>query len=73
MSSDVQGSESLEDLLSLSEAGRLSGLSPHTLAQQAERGRLRARKVGGTWITTHQWLEEYLVKHSRRRRASATE
>ncbi len=60
-----QGARELEDILSLSEAARLSGLSAHTLSQQAEKGRLRARKVGRTWVTTRDCLEEYLRDHAR--------
>ncbi|MBX5491073.1 MAG: helix-turn-helix domain-containing protein [Chloroflexi bacterium] len=57
----------LDEVLTLAEAARLSGLSPHTLVQQAERGKLRARKAGRTWITTREGLNEYLALHSRRR------
>jgi hypothetical protein len=57
----------LDDILSLAEAAQLSGITAHTLAQQAEKGRLRGRKVGRTWITTRRWLIEYLREHARRR------
>lgn len=63
----------LEDLLSLAEAAALCGLSAHTLAQQAERGRLRARKVGGVWVTTRECLQAYLAEHPRLRGASRAE
>ncbi len=56
----------LDDVLSLAQAARVSGISAHTLAQQAEKGRLRARKVGRTWITTQRWLGEYRLEHARR-------
>lgn len=55
----------LDEILSLAEAAALSGLAAHTLAQQAEKGRLRARKVGRTWVTTRKCLEEYLRDHAR--------
>lgn len=56
----------LDDVLSLAEAAQISGISAHTLAQQAEKGRLRGRKLGHTWVTTRQWLIEYLREHARR-------
>lgn len=61
------GADPLDEILSLAEAARLSGLTAHTLVQQAERGRLHARKVGHTWITTRHWLAQYLAAHARRR------
>jgi excisionase family DNA binding protein len=67
MASDAQNAAGLDEIVTLAEAARLSGLSAHTLAQQAEKGKLRARKVGRTWITTRDWLAEYLARHSRRR------
>ena len=62
-------SDELDDILTLIEAGELCGLSPHTLSQQAEKGKLRARKVGHTWITTRQCLDAYLAHHARRKAA----
>ncbi len=58
------GAEEQEHILSLVEPAALCGLSAHTLAQQAEGGRLRARKVGGVWVATRECLEEYLAEHS---------
>lgn len=48
------------NLLSLSEAAAIGGLSPHTLKLQAQSGRLQARKIGRNWITTEAWLRDYL-------------
>ena len=59
----------LDEVISLAEAARLSGLAAHTLTLQAEKGKLRARKVGHTWITTEHWLGVYLATHSRLRRS----
>ena len=55
----------LEAVISLAEAARLSGLAAHTLTLQAERGKLHARKVGHSWITTRYWLDDYLARHAR--------
>ena len=66
MHTDESQTDELNDILTLVEAGALCGLSPHTLAQQAEKGKLRARKLGHTWITTRNWLGAYLVAYARR-------
>jgi hypothetical protein len=58
----------LEAVISLAEAARLSGLAAHTLTLQAERGKLHARKVGHSWITTRYWLDDYLARHARHAR-----
>lgn len=65
--------DELDAILTLTEAGVLCHLSPHTLAQQAEKGRLRARKVGHTWITTQRCLDDYLAQHARRKPATSDE
>ena len=58
-------------MISLAEAARLSGLAAHTLTLQAERGKLHARKVGHSWITTRYWLDDYLARHARHAPAPA--
>jgi nucleotide-binding universal stress UspA family protein len=65
--------DSLDEILTLSEAEKISGISAHTFAQQAEKGRLHARKVGHTWITTLGWLKTYLLLHARRKRGERSE
>jgi hypothetical protein len=67
---DVGPRDPLDEVISLAEASRLSGLAPHTLTLQAEKGKLRARKLGHTWITTRHWLDVYLATHSRHRHRS---
>lgn len=47
--------------ISLAEAAGRAGLSPGTLKNQAQAGRLKARKEGRDWITTEAWLGEYLA------------
>lgn len=56
----------LDDMLPLADAALLTGITAHTLKQQAERGRLQARKLAGRWLTTRQWLAEYLEAHARK-------
>jgi hypothetical protein len=52
----------LEDVISLAEAGDELGLSASTLRHQAQLGRLDAKVVGKTWITTRQEVERYRVE-----------
>lgn len=68
MSDDTnQTKATLDDVLSLADAAQLAGITAHTLAQQAERGRLHGRKIGRTWVTTRHWLTEYLREYARHR------
>jgi hypothetical protein len=63
----------LDEVITLAEAAAVSGKAPHTLTLQAARGKLRAKKVGHTWITTRHWLEQYLRTFARARRGTATD
>jgi nucleotide-binding universal stress UspA family protein len=65
---DTSDLSSLEDILTLAQAEQITAISAHTFAQQAEKGVLKARKVGHTWITTRAALQDYLRVHSRRGR-----
>ena len=47
-------------LISLSEAAELYGFSPGYLNNLARRGRLKAQKIGGTWVTTPDDVESYI-------------
>ena len=50
-----------EHLISLAEAAAMSRLSADHLRRLAEKGRLRARKIGRNWITTREAVAEYLA------------
>lgn len=52
-------------MLTLREAAELLGLSPVTLRVQAERGTLRARKIGRDWMVTPAEVERYREVHLR--------
>jgi hypothetical protein len=67
VNADQSPPDELADILTMVEAAALCGLSAHTLSQQAEKGKLRARKVGHTWITTRRCLAAYLEQHARRK------
>lgn len=55
-------------LLSLAEAAELSGLSQDYLKQIAQKGRLRAKKIGRNWATTLEAIEEYKKTRHRGKR-----
>lgn len=69
-------SESLprNQMMSLKEAADWLSMKPDTLRQQAGRGVLRARKVGGRdWIVSPIEVERYSRLHRRPRRKRLTE
>ena len=57
-SSDEQ--PSLDDLISLSEAAKISGLSHSHLRLLARNGHIWAKWLGRGWFTTEQAVNEYL-------------
>ena len=57
-----------EELISLSEAAAIAKLHPDHLRKLAQRGYLRATKIGRNWVTSREAVAEYLrdsVKRSR--------
>ncbi len=46
---------------------RDDGLSHNALVAAAQRGRLRAQKVDGTWYSTTQWVNEYRASRYKRK------
>ena len=55
----------LDELISLREAAKLSGLSHDHLRRLAGRGDLKARKIGRDWVTTERALRDYLAQERR--------
>jgi len=55
----------LEDLLSLHEASLECGLSHGHLAYLVRRGELRGWKIGRSWVTTREAIQEYLNLNKR--------
>jgi excisionase family DNA binding protein len=49
----------LGDLITLKQAAERSGFSMGYLRAIAQHGRLRAKKIGKTWLTTMAAVEEY--------------
>ena len=53
-------------LISLAEAAEMYGFSYGYLRQLAGRGRLKAVKIGNSWITTPADVEDYIRSRQRR-------
>ena len=51
---------SVDELVDLKDASRISGIAAVTLRTQAERGRLWALRLGGQWLTTRERLQQYM-------------
>lgn len=54
-----------DELISLNEAAKLSGLSHDHLRRLAGQGELWAKKVGRNWVTTEAAVREYLARNRR--------
>ena len=57
----AKGSLGEEQLISLKEAAATFGISQSHLELLARKGRLRAVKVGNSWVTTPAAVAEYLA------------
>jgi len=63
--SDGFDQPSLDELISLSEAAELSGLSASHLRLLASRGDMWGIKLGQNWFTTAQAVQQYLARDRR--------
>jgi len=52
---------SLDDVISLEEAGDISGRAAVSMRRAAALGTLEARRVGGTWVTTREAVSAYMA------------
>jgi excisionase family DNA binding protein len=52
-------------MMTLAEAAAILSLSPDTLRRQAQRGKLKGRKYGKTWVVTPREVERYRVENKR--------
>ncbi len=57
-----------EKLISLSEAAAIAKLHPDHLRKLAQRGALKAHKIGRNWVTTQKAVTEYLRDSAKRSR-----
>lgn len=58
--SDEAHQEDKDELISLADASKIYGLSRTYLRTIARNGRLKARKLGGVWLTTPNDVEAYI-------------
>lgn len=61
---------SVDELIDLRTASRLSGIAPVTLRTQAGKGKLWAMRLAGQWLTTRERLQQYIDSHSRSAKAA---
>ena len=67
-SSDVEGSDDqprLDELIPLSQAAKLSGLSPGHLSLLIRQKELWGVKIGRNWVTTEKAVRAYLARNRR--------
>jgi excisionase family DNA binding protein len=57
-----------EELISLSEAAAIAKLHPDHLRKLAQKGYLRARKIGRNWVTSREAVAEYMRDSGKRSR-----
>ena len=57
-----------EELIPLSEAAAVSGLSLKHLGLLARQGKLEARKIGRNWVTTRKAVSRYVRDAAKRSR-----
>jgi hypothetical protein len=62
----VSDTDDKNRLISLAEASELYGFNADYLGQLANRGRLKAQKVGKMWVTTPQDVENYIASRQKK-------
>ena len=70
-SEDLSAHDITTTLVSLSDAAKRTGLAAGTLKNQVLAGRLKAQRVGKTWVTTEAWLRSYLLSRRYNAKESA--
>ena len=60
---------SVDELIDLKTASKLSAIAPVTLRTQAGKGKLWALRLGGQWLTTRERLQQYVDSRSRKAKA----
>lgn len=61
--------ENISELISLTEASQISGLSAAHLRRLVDQKRLWGKKIGRNWVTSRSAVEEYFIQpHPRGRK-----
>lgn len=58
--SETPATDDKTRLISLAEASALYGFSAVYLSELAKKGRLTAQKIGNSWVTTPQAVEDFI-------------
>jgi hypothetical protein len=61
-----ESQDPLHELISLAEAAKRYGLSTNYLRDIATSGRLKARKIGNSWVTTPAAVEDYIASREKK-------
>ena len=51
----------LDDIIGMDEAGEIAGRQPVSMRRAAALGKLDARRIGASWVTTREAVSEYLA------------
>lgn len=54
--------ESLKKIINLNEAAKMSGYTPDYLGYLIRQGEMKGRKVGRSWVTTEEEVNNYIFK-----------
>lgn len=63
--------ENLKKVISLSEASKIYGYHSDYLSSLIRKGEIKGKKVGGSWFTTKEAIQEYLFKQKVRHKKFA--
>ena len=55
--------ENQSPMLTLREAAEQIGQDRSWISRQLNAGKLRGRKIGNEWWTTHEWIQDYIDRH----------
>ncbi len=66
MCTDMSDTTDKTRLISLPEAAELYGFESNYLGTLARKGRLKAQKIGNSWVTTPQNVEDYVRSRQKR-------
>lgn len=64
-SNEISGEQAANQLISLAEAAKSSGLSQGHIRLLAKQGKIWATKIGRNWVTTQDAVQAYLATNPR--------
>lgn len=66
MTDETGSEEDKTRLISLAEAAEIYGFDQRYLATLARKARLKATKIGNSWATTPQYVEDFILSRQKR-------